>query len=256
MSADIEKMHNIWDSLQVATRTPHQPFEPGFDELMSSIFGMGQVYHYLIDFYDMGISHLSSGFKAAHGIENGQVGHINDILSLIHPDDMNFVAGAEKKVMNYLYHVLGADKLRSYKASYNFRFRTADGTYRLYNHQSLILKLDQQNNIVKSLNIHTDISHLGAKNNYRCSLIGLAGEPSFLDLEVEDSLELIGKKKFSRRETEVIALLAKGFTTAGIARQLFISVDTVKFHRRNILLKSGCANVAELVARSISEAWV
>ncbi|WP_337831066.1 LuxR C-terminal-related transcriptional regulator [Pseudonocardia sp. TMWB2A] len=51
------------------------------------------------------------------------------------------------------------------------------------------------------------------------------------------------------REREVLELLARGMTSAEIARRLVVSVDTVKVHARNILRKLGASTRAEAVAR-------
>lgn len=254
---DIEQMHRVWNSLQVASRKPSQPVNVNFDEIVSSVFSTGLLYYYVIDFFDMSIHGMSSRFKEAHGIESEHVKHIDDILALIHPDDMDFVSKAENKGLKYTYDELGAEKFLRYKCSYNFRFRTADGSYRLYNHQSLILSLDENNNFIKSLNIHTDISHITRNNNYKLSLIGLKGEPSFLNIDVMDENKTQSDEKaFSKREIEIIRLIAQGRSSKEIAQKLHISLDTVKTHRKRILEKTNCANSAELIATSVSKGWV
>lgn len=58
--------------------------------------------------------------------------------------------------------------------------------------------------------------------------------------------ELIQKYEISPREAEVFKLLIAGSTNGEIAKQLFISENTVKFHVRNILKKTGCTNRTEL----------
>ena len=55
------------------------------------------------------------------------------------------------------------------------------------------------------------------------------------------------KYEFSPREAEVLALIVSGSTNGEIAKQLYISENTVKFHVRNILKKAGCANRTELL---------
>jgi DNA-binding NarL/FixJ family response regulator len=52
---------------------------------------------------------------------------------------------------------------------------------------------------------------------------------------------------FSKREFDILQLLEKGFSTEHIAETLFLSPNTVKTHRRNILHKAGKANIAELI---------
>ena len=53
--------------------------------------------------------------------------------------------------------------------------------------------------------------------------------------------------KISRRETEVLGLIMKEFTTQEIADQLFISLKTVESHRSNLLAKLNARNTAGLV---------
>lgn len=52
----------------------------------------------------------------------------------------------------------------------------------------------------------------------------------------------------TRREQEILQLVAEGFTTAQIADQLFTSKRTVETHRQNILEKTGCKNTAALIS--------
>lgn len=51
----------------------------------------------------------------------------------------------------------------------------------------------------------------------------------------------------TRREEEVLALLLKGCTRSEIARELFVSGDTVKTHIRNLYRKTGVTGKDELV---------
>ena len=54
----------------------------------------------------------------------------------------------------------------------------------------------------------------------------------------------------SERELEVLTLLASGRTNSEVARELFVSVGTVKSHTGNIYRKLGARNRAEAVARA------
>ena len=58
----------------------------------------------------------------------------------------------------------------------------------------------------------------------------------------------IGQYKFSEREIQIIKLLSQGLTTLEIANQLFISEDTVKTHKKNILRKADVHSTPQLIA--------
>lgn len=51
----------------------------------------------------------------------------------------------------------------------------------------------------------------------------------------------------SIREIEVLSLIMQGLTNNEIAEKLFISYETVKSHRKNILEKTGARNTAALI---------
>ena len=139
--------------------------------------------------------------------------------------------------------------------------KTASGNFQMFNHQALILNVDENGNFANSLNIHTNIDHLAQTNTQKISFISISDLPSYLNLEVFDKgskcphqpLPLI---KFSSREMEIIKLLAEGYNTNSIAEKLFISVYTVKTHRKNILKKGGCKNAVELISKGLSEGWI
>ncbi|MET3542323.1 DNA-binding NarL/FixJ family response regulator [Pontibacter aydingkolensis] len=51
----------------------------------------------------------------------------------------------------------------------------------------------------------------------------------------------------SKRELEVLALIADGFTNAEIGDMLFTSKRTIETHRQNILEKTNSKNTASLI---------
>ena len=57
----------------------------------------------------------------------------------------------------------------------------------------------------------------------------------------------ITKLLITRREKEVLTLIAESMTNSEIAEKLFISVTTVDTHRKNILAKFDCRNIASLI---------
>jgi DNA-binding NarL/FixJ family response regulator len=64
---------------------------------------------------------------------------------------------------------------------------------------------------------------------------------------IEDTLR--GEDEFfSKREREVLELMAKGHSSRKIAENLFITEKTVESHRKNMIQKAKVKNTAELIA--------
>lgn len=59
--------------------------------------------------------------------------------------------------------------------------------------------------------------------------------------------------RLTRREQEVLRLIAGGKTTQQIAEQLFVSPLTVETHRRNLMQKFGVSNAPALIKMAIDE---
>jgi DNA-binding NarL/FixJ family response regulator len=100
--------------------------------------------------------------------------------------------------------------------------------YLLKNSPSTILK----NAIARVLNgeFCFDEKFLPAKEN----------SPYFID-------DFMKKYQLTRREVEIIKMIAKEFTSKEIGESLFISEFTVSTHRRNIMKKLNSKNVAGLL---------
>ena len=70
-------------------------------------------------------------------------------------------------------------------------------------------------------------------------VIEIIAKPSLNDLK--------GSPKFTKREKQILQLIAQGKTTAQIADELFLSPLTVETHRRNMMQKLDVKNAIELI---------
>nr|WP_294906259.1 response regulator transcription factor [uncultured Lacibacter sp.] len=60
----------------------------------------------------------------------------------------------------------------------------------------------------------------------------------------------------TRREKEILLLIAEGLTNAEIAEKLFISIPTVNTHRKSLLEKFDVKNTALLISKAIRYGFV
>jgi DNA-binding NarL/FixJ family response regulator len=74
-----------------------------------------------------------------------------------------------------------------------------------------------------------------------------------------DEVDLLMKKEkdqhvfLTRRETDILRLITEGFTNEEIADKLFLSVETVKSYRKNLIFKLNAKNTAALVKMALEE---
>lgn len=76
---------------------------------------------------------------------------------------------------------------------------------------------------------------------------------TFLSFEAVQSLRETTHEApvITRREKEVLQLIAEGLTNAEIAEKLFISIPTVNTHRKSLIEKFDATNTAMLIARAV-----
>ena len=98
-------------------------------------------------------------------------------------------------------------------------------------------------------------THCGRK--FFCSQILDTIKREGIDLE---SLDVVDPDcagvSLSKRELEVIRLIAEGFTNPQISEKLFVSPHTITTHRRNILQKLGANNTASVVMYAVQAGLV
>jgi len=63
-------------------------------------------------------------------------------------------------------------------------------------------------------------------------------------------------KMLSKRQKEVLVWLAKGMTVYEISRQLGVSEDTIKFHKKNIFNKLDANCTVQAVIKAIKQDYI
>jgi DNA-binding CsgD family transcriptional regulator len=248
MNQEIQKLQSVWLDIQKRATVNTILPQLKFDEFTSAILSLGPFYFYIIDFYDMSLSNISSEITEIHGFDPETVSFTN-ILETIHPDDIEFITRAEASIADFFYNKIGNGKITDFKVNYNFRSRMKNGDYCLLNHQAIMMTLDNKNGFGKSLNIHTKIDHLSKNIIHQYSLININNGVSYMNIDVFGENACFSE--LSKREIDVIKLIAEGNDNKQIAELLCLSVHTIKTHRKKILQKTKCTNTAQLVKKTI-----
>ncbi|WP_234110854.1 response regulator transcription factor [Chryseobacterium sp. R2A-55] len=256
MSKNQHLLIKVWNTHPGFLKSESQVYRsPSIDKIMAEIFSVGEYYHYTIHLPDSSLSNHHPNLGKMHGFE-APPQNLGDIIELVHPDDINFVQEAELMTVEKMKEI-GFEHMMHLKSSYCFRMRMASGAYEMFHHQSIPTVRSEEGEFLEAVNIHTHIHHLAPKNNYHVVVSGIGERNDFHKMQWPPNLELHSKPHgLSRRETEIIALLAKGFNTMQISERLCISIHTVRTHRKNILQKTKCRNSSELIGKAFEGGYL
>ena len=229
------KSHNLNDIVQA------QKFDPELSSYKSSILANAKIEKYsllptqFLYIWDLQIGehvYVSSGIKNLLGYDPDYF-TVSALLNLYHPDDFPISVQKAKDAFSYLL-TLDGDEKKNFTFSLEYRIRRLDGKYIKVNRQSFIISTDVNGNAVHICSIITELSS-GAL---------LKSETEYINLDSNKPNKSIN---LSKRELEILKLLAEGKTSNEIANLLFISFHTVEKHRKNMLFNNSAKNTLELI---------
>lgn len=159
-----------------------------------------------------------------------------------HQDEMNRHLLGRTVLLKQAYDLHKAES--GYKIfSANYRIKNSAGDYDNLLMQFYIYYSTIPYKSVFVIKVHTNINWFKKrKHGYHYYLGDDLSNFRFPDHEL-----LMMGNVFSRREFDILQLIEKGHSSEQIAEKLFISTNTVNTHRRNILHKSGKAQMSELI---------
>jgi DNA-binding CsgD family transcriptional regulator len=212
-----------------------------FMKEMESILRERKQFFYAGDLLEMRIDFTSQGIYEILGLRPENF-NVSTIIRATHPVDMsrlrNFPPRFRRTGMD-LFNQKGGEEFLSVST----RFLRPDGHILPVMAQSWAFYSSKPYESVFAIVIYTDISHLSVPRLVQHHYVGR--DPSFFRYP-DDALLKTGHS-LSDKELEILSLVACGMESEQIAQKLTRSVHTVNTHRRNILRKTGRANVQELI---------
>lgn len=160
----------------------------------------------------------------------------------IHPDEMERNV-LYKNVLTKTAHNLFLAENGHKLLSTSFQVKNAKGKYMNVLSQFFVFYSEVPYKSVFTFKVHTNIDWYKKHKSGHHYYLG----EDMLNFRYPDEDLLQNSNVFSKREFDILHLLEKGYSTEHIAETLFLSPNTVKTHRRNILRKSGKANIHELI---------
>ncbi len=263
METDCTPVVKLWSKEYSSNLKVVPPFEISEQfKRIAAVFSPGLSYYYIMNMQNLQIEYICPEVEHITGIPPEEV-TIQQLLSTALSNEVENLVKKELVIKDFFRRYLSPQELSSYKIVYSYRMKDIKGNHRHILHQAVVLSVSDEGNAQHVISIHSDISHLKLPGNQKVSFISLdkeknsyynldVGEEKFVP-ETADCTTRILSEVLSKREKEILCLLAKGHTAGQIAKILHLSFNTVRTHRKNMLKKTQCANTAELVAQGLME---
>ena len=243
----------IWKKMSSKSATSRLDIELELYKKLLNFFQVGDYYYFIFNIKNIGFDLVSLQIENVLGYSKSEF-TVPLFMDILHPDDRPYFLSFETKTAEFL-QLLPIEKIMKYKVRYDFRIKKKNGDYIRVLHQVIIFEHDDEGGIIRSLGVHTDITHLKRDGKPVLSLIGIDGEPSYLDIDIKNK-EIKSKEILTSREKDVLRLLIEGKLSKEVSGLLNISKQTVDRHRKNMLQKNNLNNTSELIGKAIRNGWL
>lgn len=180
------------------------------------------------------------GYEARYFFEQG----VSFVSQIMHPSDLPRTAKIIKLIWDFLLALPPAQR-QKYKFNGDYRVVKPDGSTVRILEQNTILQLDRKGNITHLMGVGSDITHWKKTDDIIASITCTEDDTCFFCSDNDDYLK--PQVILSKREKEIVKLIAEGYNSKFIADKLFISFHTVNTHRQNIIEKTNTKNTSGLV---------
>jgi DNA-binding CsgD family transcriptional regulator len=243
----------IWKPLHRGIQDQKLEFDLQQHKQWLDLFHVGKYYYFIFNIKEGKFDFMSPEATEVMGYNYAEY-TVAFLLGKIHPDDQPYFLNYENHVVKF-FSELKPEQIPNYKVSYDYRLQKHDGTYIRVLQQVITINFDEQGRLLRTLGIHTDITYLKPLGKPTLSFIGMNGEPSYYNVNVNELFKTTGIQ-FTKREREILNLMLHGCSSKEISNRLFIAKQTVDTHRKNMLQKTGCHNTAGLVSAAVQEGWI
>lgn len=196
---------------------------------------------YVADAIQMKILFTSKLSNEMIGVQPSDLG-LNHFMEATHPEDIQRLNIGRTKIIKLAQDIFiekGAPTL----VSTNFRIRNAEGKFSNFLIQGYLFYSEAPSKTVYFFKLHTKIDWCKKiRHGYHYYLGNDLSYFRYPDKELLNTGNV-----FTKREFEIIKLIAIGLNSEQIAANLFLSIYTVNTHRGNILKKTKMAHISDVI---------
>ncbi len=255
MKPDIPLVNRIFDGLERHISEVSIEYDKEYiNKTLSHLYSPGPSFQYILDINTRRFDYVSESVKDVLGF-NSQNFTLQDYADLVCSEDLDYVVHCEKLIEFFLFEFIDKSERLFYKHIYPLRMRNSLNQSNLYLRQTISISADDQYRISKVFTNQSKIDHITSVKNGTVSFIDIRGHRSYFNIRTKSDLINPSPviRRLTNREIEILKLLSEGFSSKEIANRLFISYNTVRTHRNNILKKTKCFSINQVIGKYIKK---
>lgn len=248
----VNPLVDIWQQIPSAVTNQLDLSQKEIIERYVDMFHIGEYFYVIFNTATTQMEYVDPRVETILGMAPEKF-NLETVLDHLHPDDLPYYYHYEQSAVRF-FTTLPPELFFKYKFSYDYRFRGPEGNYKRVMQQVVPLYYFPKGG-ARTLGIFTDLSHLDIHGVPKLSFIGMDGAPSYYNIHLMQDF-VPYQSRFTKSEQKILEYMVQGLTTEKIAELLNRSSFTVQTHRKNILRKSECGSLQELLVKSVREGWV
>ncbi|WP_326985116.1 helix-turn-helix transcriptional regulator [Chryseobacterium sp. MYb264] len=201
---------------------------------------------YIIDYFEKAFEYVSDNPLFLCGMTSEEVKKLGYAFYFknVKPEDLELLVKINKAGFEF-YEKLKIEDRKLYTISYDFCLINEKKNEVLINHKLTPFFLTDDGKVWKAICM---VSLSSAQSSGNVILSKDQSDDLWIYDIQKDQWFKEEKKKLSQREYEILSLSASGLKITEIADKIFVTSDTVKFHRKKLFEKIGVNNIAEALA--------
>jgi len=201
---------------------------------------------YIIDYFEKAFEYVSDNPLFLCGMTAEEVKKLGYgfYFKNVKPADLELLVKINQAGFEF-YEKLNVEERKEFSISYDFCLINERKHEVLINHKLTPFFLTEDGKIWKAICM-VSLSNAQSSGNV---VISKDKSDDLWSYDIKADQWIKGeKKKLSQREYEILSLSASGLKINEIADKIFVTADTVKFHRKKMFEKIGVSNIAEALA--------
>lgn len=226
-------------------KTDYSEQDKYFIQCLKTIENVMDIDAYIIDYVNKRVLYATKGCSAYLGKDVNEhsffgIQHLDEIIA---PEEIARISAVNSKVYDFTYSLPKERRLKFYFTQ-NYKIKAQNGNTVLINHRGSILSLTEKG----ALRLTLCVISLPTSDKVGNSYIKMLDTGTVYEF-ISSSQKFVEVKtqKLTPKADVIIKLASKGKTEAEIANELGITINTVKYHKRQIFYRIGVKNIAEAI---------